>query len=343
MAVGRPERDLAHAQRFVSRGLEHLCACTHGSRVKLVNVVDAKVCDIAVIAKLARGGNVRAAAEHERDVARTTEPPIARVNVIELASEDVPIPPTGSVQVMNRQNRRRGCNLRESILPPSGPKRFQAPTVSRYSRPVRDDATLMRFARAIVRGDQARALGLLAGAPELALACIAAGATRNGAEGYFLAEIPHILYAGDTALHIATAAYEAGIARELVDAGASVAAANRRGARPLHYAVDGIPGSARWNPVAQRETVLCLLELGADPNAVDKNGTAPLHRAVRNRCAAAVEVLLDMGADPQATNRSGSTAVQLARWTTGRGGSGSAEARAQQQEILRLLRAADGV
>jgi hypothetical protein len=88
--------------------------------------------------------------------------------------------------------------------------------------------------------------------------------------------------------------------------------------------------------------VLCLCELGADPNAVDKNGTAPLHRAVRNRCAAAVEALLDGGADPNATNRSGSTPGQLARWTTGRGASGSAAAKAQQQEILRLLQAAGG-
>jgi ankyrin repeat protein len=207
---------------------------------------------------------------------------------------------------------------------------------------VQGDAALMRFARAIVQGDQAHVLGLLADAPELALACLAGGATRHGAEEHLLDEIRHIVYAGDTALHIAAAAYEAGIARDLVDAGASVAAANRRGAQPLHYAVDGIPGSARWNPVAQRDTVLCLLELGADPNAVDKNGTTPLHRAVRKTCAAAVKALLDAGADPYGTNRSGSTTVKLARRTTGRGGSGSAEARAQQQEILRLLQAAGG-
>lgn len=198
----------------------------------------------------------------------------------------------------------------------------------------------MSFARAILDGDQACALGLLAGAPELALARLADGATRHRAEEHFLDEIRHIVYAGDTALHIAAAAYEAGIARELVNAGASIAATNRRGAQPLHYAVDGIPGSVRWNPVAQSDTVKRLLELGADPDAVDKNGTTPLHRAVRNRCAAAVEALLDGGADRDATNRRGSTALQLTRWTTGRGGSGSPEARAQQQEILRLLQTA---
>ena len=202
-----------------------------------------------------------------------------------------------------------------------------------------DDAALMTFVRTIAHGDRARGSRLLALDPGLAVARITVGATRQSAEDYYLGEIKHYLYRGDTALHIAAAAYEAGIVRELVNAGAATTAANRRGAEPLHYAVDGSPGSACWNPVAQRETVLCLVELGADPDAVDKNGTAPLHRAVRNRCALAVKALLEVGADVHATNGSGSTAIQLARWTTGRGGSGSPAAREQQEEILRLLSA----
>lgn len=197
----------------------------------------------------------------------------------------------------------------------------------------------MTFVRAIARGDRARVSALLVSAPQLALASIGVGATRHGVEEYFLDEIPHHVYRGDTALHIAAASYAAGLVRELVDAGAIPRAANRRGAEPFHYAVDGSPGSAHWAPAAQQETVLALAALGADPNAVDRNGTAPLHRAVRNRCAAAVEALLDVGADPHATNGKGSTAMQLAHWTTGRGGSGSPEARAQQAEIVRLLRA----
>jgi ankyrin repeat protein len=201
-----------------------------------------------------------------------------------------------------------------------------------------DDAALMRLVRAIVRSDHASVSQLLAVGPELAMARLTVGASRQRAGTYFLDAIDHHLYAGDTALHIAAAAYEPGVARELVDAGAAVAAVNRRGAQPLHYAADGTAGSARWNPTAQQDTVRCLVELGADPNAVDRNGATPLHRAVRNRCAAAVEALLDGGADPRATNRRGSTPVQLARRTTGRGGSGSAHARAQQQEILGLLR-----
>jgi hypothetical protein len=207
---------------------------------------------------------------------------------------------------------------------------------------VGDDASLMTLARAIAQGDRARASVLLAAAPELARSRFEVGATRQAHREHFLTEINHHVYSGDTALHIAAAAYEADLARELVSAGALVGAANRRGAGPLHYAVDGSPGSARWDPALQQETVQSLVELGADPNAVDKNGTTPLLRAVRNRCAAAVKALLDLGADPQATNRSGSTAWRLARLTTGRGGSGSADARAQQREILRLLQAAGG-
>jgi ankyrin repeat protein len=127
------------------------------------------------------------------------------------------------------------------------------------------------------------------------------------------------------------------MARLLLSLGADVSARNRRGAQPLHYAVDGGPGSPSWDPVAQVDTVTCLLEAGADPNGVDKGGVTPLHRAVRNRCADAVRALLDGGADARRTNGRGSTPLQLAAWTTGRGGAGSGESKAQQGQIVHLL------
>lgn len=150
-------------------------------------------------------------------------------------------------------------------------------------------------------------------------------------------EFRHHVYAGDTPLHGAAARHDPALVRTLLAAGADVNARNRRGAQPLHYAVDAMPGSRCWDPVAQRETVALLLAARADPNAIDKNGTSPLHRAVRNRCAAAVEELLAGGADPQLKNGRGSTAIDLTKWTTGRSGSGSPAAKKQLDEIKRLL------
>src|SRR5204863_981576 len=80
-----------------------------------------------------------------------------------------------------------------------------------------------------------------------------------------------------------------------------------------------------------------LVKAGADPNALDMSGVAPLHRAVRTRCASAVRALLENGAHPRLRNRSGSTALHLAVQNTGRGGSGSRDAREQQRQIIRLL------
>jgi hypothetical protein len=47
--------------------------------------------------------------------------------------------------------------------------------------------------------------------------------------------------------------------------------------------------------------------------------------------------LLSAGANPLLQNARGSTALDLALWTTGRGGAGSAAAKAEQRIILKLL------
>jgi hypothetical protein len=202
---------------------------------------------------------------------------------------------------------------------------------------VAGDPTLMTLVRAIVADDRATASSLLARTESLVQARAEKGATRQAAQENFLVEIEHYIYAGDTALHIAAAGDRSEIARLRLSLGADVGTGNRRGAQPLHYAADGVPGSQTWDPLAQADTVTCLLVAGADPNAVDKGGVTPLHRAVRNRCAAAVGALLDGGADARQMNSRGSTPLQLATWTTGRGASGSAESKAQQEQIVELL------
>jgi ankyrin repeat protein len=199
------------------------------------------------------------------------------------------------------------------------------------------NSALMSLARAIAAGDTLTASRLLAAWPALAGARFEEGATRAKPKPYYLEAIGHYIYAGETALHVAAAAYRTKLVQELIGMRADVRARNRRGAEPLHAAAVGMPGSRTWDPHAQAATIACLIEAGADPNAIDKSGVTPLHRAVRTRCGAAVKLLLDHGADVQRRNKSGSTPMLLAIENTGRGGAGSPEAKAQQQEIVRLL------
>ena len=199
------------------------------------------------------------------------------------------------------------------------------------------DSTLREFVNAITARDSAAALRLLTASPELAKASFRSGATRQAANEYFLDPIKRYVVAGDTALHIAAAAYQTESARALIRAGADVHARNRFGDVPLHAAAVGAPGSSWWDPPAQAATIICLIESGANPNIADKRGVTPLHRAVRTRCAEAVRTLLKLGADPLRNNKSGSTAMVLARHNTGRGGTGLPQAKEQQREIVRLL------
>jgi ankyrin repeat protein len=194
-----------------------------------------------------------------------------------------------------------------------------------------DDLTLTRLLAAIAASDHRAALGLLDASPALAIARL------DRRDEFFLAERRAQVYEGDTAIHAAAFCYDPEMARELVARGADLRARNRRGAEPLHAAMVGAPGSATWDPIRQRAVILYLIGAGADPNATAAGGVTPLHRAVRNRCSAAVEALLISGADPRVENDHGSTASDLAGWTTGRGGTGSEEAKAEQRIILELL------
>jgi hypothetical protein len=196
---------------------------------------------------------------------------------------------------------------------------------------------LLALLRAIASRDRSMASRLLAESPLLARQAIVIGATRAASGAYFFEEIGHYVYAGDTPLHVAAAAYHVAIAEELVANGANAGARNRRGAEPLHYAADGSPGSDAWDPDSQYAIVEFLIGAGADPNSKDKSGVAPLHRAVRTRCAAAVGALLTNGADARGKNKSGSTPLHLAVQNTGRGGSGSAASHEEQAKIIRLL------
>jgi hypothetical protein len=206
-------------------------------------------------------------------------------------------------------------------------------TMEPDARQVPMDDSFSAFVRTVIDGDVGAASRLLAANPEFAAQRVAIGATRGDAATFFYDDIKHYCYRGDTALHMAAAAFQRATARLLVQKGAALDVANRRGAEPLHYAAD----TNWWNPTAQAATIRYLLSAGANANAQDANGATPLHRAVRTRSAMAVRALLAGGADVHATNKNGSTPFDLAVRTTGRGGSGSTRAREQQTQIIAML------
>jgi hypothetical protein len=158
---------------------------------------------------------------------------------------------------------------------------------------------------------------------------------RINAARLYESKIFHWIYVGDTALHLAAAGYRLEIVRLLLAAGADPnAASNHRRSTPLHYAADGYINGPAWDAKRQVSTLRCLLDAGAAINAADKNGATALHRAVRTRCAAAVQFLLKAGAAPTPKNKSGSTPFHLAVQDTGRGGTGAEVARAAQRRII---------
>jgi hypothetical protein len=195
------------------------------------------------------------------------------------------------------------------------------------------DREFLSFVRLVVSGKMADVRRQLTADASLATHAAKTGATRARARPFFFPAIGHYLYAGDTALHLAAAAYQRETAELLIKHGADVHSRNRLRLQPLHLAAS----TNHWNPDAQAGTIAALLAAGADPNAVDRLGVTPLHRATRTRSSSAVRALLAGGADPRLKNRHGSTARSLATRTTGRGGSGSGHARHEAGEILRLL------
>jgi hypothetical protein len=78
------------------------------------------------------------------------------------------------------------------------------------------DAALMTLVKTIVTADDTVAFRLLAANPALAKARFEIGATRQTAETFYLDEIEHYIYAGDTALHLAAAAYRQEIVPNVV-------------------------------------------------------------------------------------------------------------------------------
>jgi len=84
-----------------------------------------------------------------------------------------------------------------------------------------------RLVHAAVMGQTDVISRLLASRPELATRHSAVGATRQHAAEFFFDEAAHYLFAGDTVLHMAAAAFQRSAAELLVRSGAVCRARNR--------------------------------------------------------------------------------------------------------------------
>lgn len=196
---------------------------------------------------------------------------------------------------------------------------------------------LVELLHVIIANDLAQLQKILTESPRFASGSLSKGATRQEPAEYFIDELKHYLYAGDTALHVAAMAYKFDAIDLLIQLGGCIDARNRRGAQAVHYACDGNPNFDFWDADAQYKTVCRLIQFGADPNSLDRSGVSPLHRAVRNRCTGAVRALIENGADVDLRNKSGSSALQLALSNTGKSGSGTEICKQQQNIIVELL------
>ncbi len=94
------------------------------------------------------------------------------------------------------------------------------------------------FVRLVVEGEMNTVSDQLHKNPLFAKMASPVGATRKESSPFFIEPISHYLYAGDTALHLAAAAFRRPMAELLIAHGADCLSKNRMGAEPLHYVAD---------------------------------------------------------------------------------------------------------
>ena len=156
------------------------------------------------------------------------------------------------------------------------------------------DLEFVDFARLIATGPAADVARILTSTPDLATIAAEIGATRQHASDFFLVDIRHYVYGGDTTLR--RCGRVSSPDRRAADPhGADVGARNRRGAQPLHYASDGnhanpAPGatigpSRRSVPTRTRSTARESPLCTSRPNPLPCGGTGAAERRRRSSAA----------------------------------------------------------
>lgn len=141
---------------------------------------------------------------------------------------------------------------------------------------------------------------------------------------------------GDYPLHVAARRGGVVVVRELLDAGARTDVTDRAGRTPLHVSLAGgktqvaqvlFDRAGRAAPVLaqellqalvaegidDRDTLALLTTRGANVNAVDASGRAPLHVAAERGYHLLAKRLIDRGADVNLPDAQGRTPLAIAR------------------------------
>lgn len=172
---------------------------------------------------------------------------------------------------------------------------FASPQVAPLAVAVeRGDAAAIRRALATVHPDTPGSDG-----STLLIAAIAAG-NLVGAQALLDggADPNRAGKGGETAVHAAAFADDPHFLEAVLAHGGDPNVRNAvTGETPLARAILGLG----------RAQVRLLLDAGADPNAADRNGNAPLHTAGSVNAGATILELLDAGASPMAKNSAGDT------------------------------------
>jgi cytohesin len=122
------------------------------------------------------------------------------------------------------------------------------------------------------------------------------------AKGANVNAIDHVLWPGESPLHLAVIKGNKEIVETLVAKGANINAKNNNGDTPLHFALGG-----------NKEVIEVLVAKGADVNAKNNDGVTPLYKAIVSRNQAVIEVLLAAEAlSVNATDDIGNTPLHYA-------------------------------
>ena len=116
VAVWGSHAKLAHSPRLVRGWFQDLRARVDRPVMEGVDVIDAQIRHIAVIAELRCGHGVRAASEHDVDRAGMAERPVAGLRISCLATKDVAIPGCRHFQVVHGENGVRVQDLHIQIV-----------------------------------------------------------------------------------------------------------------------------------------------------------------------------------------------------------------------------------